>query len=282
MAYGLYWNKELFRAAGIDHPPASWEELVADGKKLTTGGRYGIALEGGNVSENVHHAFTLGKQHGADFFDAAGHPQFDTPEAVAAVQSYVDLLGADGIAAPGDAEYANNQSVTDFATGKAAMLMWQAAGASLKSHGMDPAAYGVAPVPAPAGATGERQTASMVAGINLAVFRNSRNLDGAKKFAAFMTSAEEQTLLNKAYGSIPPVKDAQADPAFATAELKTLADVLAHRAEPLPQVAAESQFETLVGTAVKNLLATAAAGRPVTADTVKAELAKAQQQMPAN
>ncbi|MER5640164.1 sugar ABC transporter substrate-binding protein [Kitasatospora sp. NPDC002227] len=282
MAYGLYYNKKLFQAAGIDHPPASWEELVADGRKLTTGGRYGIAIEGGNVSENVHHAFTLGKQHGADFFDAGGHPQFDSPAAVAAVQSYVDLIGADHIAAPGNAEYANNQSVTDFATGKAAMLMWQAAGASLKSHGMDQADYGVAPVPAPAAATGTQQTSSMVAGINLAVFRNSHNLDGACKFTAFMTGAEEQKTLNKAYGSIPPVKDAGADPAFATPELQTLSDVLAHRAQPLPQVAAESQFETLVGTAVKNLLAAAAAGKPVTADTVKAELAKAQQQMPAN
>lgn len=46
-------------------------------------------------------------------------------------------------------------------------------------------------------------------------------------------------------------------------------------------MANESQFETLVGTAVKNLLAAAAAGKPATEDSVKAELTKAQQQMPA-
>ncbi|AUG80614.1 sugar ABC transporter substrate-binding protein [Kitasatospora sp. MMS16-BH015] len=282
MAYGLYYNKKLFQAAGLDHPPATWEELVADGKKLTTGGHYGIAVEGGNVSENVHHAFTLGQQHGAEFFDASGRPQFDSPAAVTAVKTYVDLIAGDRIAAPGNAEYANNQSVTDFASGKAAMLMWQAAGANLKSHGMAAEDYGVAPVPAPAGATGAAQTSSMVAGINLAVFKNTHNKDGALKFVQFMTSAAEQTQLNKSYGSIPPVSDAQGDPAFATPELKTLSEVLAHRARPLPQVAAESQFETLVGTAVKNLFAAAAAGQPVTEATVKAELAKAQQQMPAS
>ncbi|WP_406207693.1 sugar ABC transporter substrate-binding protein [Kitasatospora sp. NBC_01560] len=281
MAYGLYYNKKLFAAAGIDHPPATWEELVADGKKLTTDGRYGLALEGGNVSENVHHAFVLGKQHGADFFDTAGKPAFDSPGAVAAVKQYVDLLGTEKIAAPGNAEYANNQSVTDFATGKAAMLMWQAAGANLKSHGMNPEDYGVAPVPAPAGATGDRATTSMVAGINLAVFKNTRNTDGALKFVSFLTGTEEQTRLNRTYGSIPPVKEAQADPAFTTPELKTLAGVLGSGAKPLPQVANESQFETLVGTAVKNLLAAAAAGKPATEDSVKAELTKAQQQMPA-
>ena len=43
----------------------------------------------------------------------------------------------------------------------------------------------------------------------------------------------------------------------------------------------ESQFETAVGTAVKELFADAAAGRPVTTESVKAALAKAQQQMPA-
>ncbi|MEY9946465.1 sugar ABC transporter substrate-binding protein [Kitasatospora sp. GAS1066B] len=282
MAYGLYYDKKLFQAAGIANPPTTWDELVADGKKLTTGSQYGLAIEGGNVSENVHNVFTLGQQHGTGFFDAAGKPQFDSPAAVAAVKQYVDFIAADKIAAPGDAEYAANQSVTDFATGKAAMLMWQAAGANLKSHGMNPDDFGVVPVPVPPGATGAMATSSMVAGINLAVFKNTKNLDGALNFVKFMTSTDESTLLNKAYGSIPPVKDAQSDPAFGTPELKTIAGVLANSAAPLPQVANESQFETLVGTAVKNLLAAAAAGQPITDDTVKAELTKAQQQMPAS
>lgn len=282
MAYGLYYDKKLFQAAGIANPPTTWDELVADGKKLTTGSQYGLAIEGGNVSENVHNVFTLGQQHGTGFFDAAGKPQFDSPAAVAAVKQYVDFIAADKIAAPGDAEYAANQSVTDFATGKAAMLMWQAAGANLKSHGMNPDDFGVVPVPVPPGATGAMATSSMVAGINLVVFKNTKNLDGALNFVKFMTSTDESTLLNKAYGSIPPVKDAQSDPAFGTPELKTIAGVLANSAAPLPQVANESQFETLVGTAVKNLLAAAAAGQPITDDTVKAELTKAQQQMPAS
>jgi len=36
LAYGLYYNKKQFAAAGISQPPATWDELVADGKKLTT------------------------------------------------------------------------------------------------------------------------------------------------------------------------------------------------------------------------------------------------------
>jgi multiple sugar transport system substrate-binding protein len=281
MAYGLYYNKKAFQAAGIERPPATWDELVAAGQKLTKDGKFGLAIEGAQISENVHHAFTLGLQHGTGFFDASGKAKFDSPEAVAAIKQYVDFIAKDKIAAPGNAEYANNQAVTDFATGKAAMLMWQAAGAALKSHGMNPEDYGVVPVPIPAGATGQKATTSMVAGINLAVFKNTKNLDGSLQFVKFMTSDEEQKLLNKTYGSIPPVKAARSDAAFATPELQVLSNVLAQSAQPLPQVASESQFETLIGTAVKTLFAAAAAGKPVTDDTVKAELTKAQQQMPA-
>jgi len=46
----------------------------------------------------------------------------------------------------------------------------------------------------------------------------------------------------------------------------------------MPQVSGESQFETLVGTAVKNLFADAVNG-PVSAATVKQQLTNAQQQM---
>ncbi|QKW20959.1 sugar ABC transporter substrate-binding protein [Kitasatospora sp. NA04385] len=282
MAYGLYYNKKLFQEAGIANPPATWEELVQDGKKLTHDDKYGLVIEGGNVSENVHNVFALGMQHGTGFFDASGKPTFDSPESVAAVKQYVDFIANDKIAAPGNAEYAANQSLTDFATGKAAMLMWQSAGANLKSHGMNPDEYGVVPVPAPAGATGDKATTSMVAGINLAVFKNTKNLDGALNFVKFMTSDEEQKTLNGTYGSLPSVKAAQSDAAFSTPELQTLAGVLQKSAAPLPQVPTESQFETLIGTAVKNLLASAAAGKPITEAAVKDELSKAQQQMPAS
>ncbi|MEU2779410.1 sugar ABC transporter substrate-binding protein, partial [Streptomyces sp. NPDC007162] len=68
---------------------------------------------------------------------------------------------------------------------------------------------------------------------------------------------------------------------FNTPANAVLKNTLATSAAALPQVASESQFETTVGTAVKNLFADAAAGRAVTTDSVKAELEKAQQQMPA-
>ncbi len=195
------------------------------------------------------------------------------------VTQFVNLMATDKIVAPADAEYDQNQSVSDFATGKAAMLMWQAAGSTLKAHGMTPSQYGVAPVPVQSGTPGPGDIDSMVAGINIAIFKNTGNLSGALKFVKFMTSDAEQKTLNGEYGGIPPVKSALSDPAFSTPELTVLRSVLANSAAALPQVPKESQFEQLVGTAMKNLFADAAAGRPVTAQTVKQQLASAQQQM---
>ncbi|MFJ8574159.1 ABC transporter substrate-binding protein [[Kitasatospora] papulosa] len=280
LSYALYYNKKMFADAGITAPPATWDQLVEDGRKLSKDGKWGLGAEGSNLSNNIHQTFVLGQQHGADFFDEQGKADFTSDGAVAAVKQYVDFMAKDKIIAPGNAEYAQNQSLTDFAKGRTAMVLWQAAATTFAAQGMKPEDWGVAPVPVPAGAPGAgKQTNSMVAGINMAVFRNTRNIDGAKKFVKFMTSDAEQKILCKTYGSIPPVKAAQSDPAFAAPELKVLRDTLATSAAPLPQVPNESQFETAVGTAVKELFADAAAGSPVTTESVKARLEKAQQTM---
>jgi multiple sugar transport system substrate-binding protein len=282
LAYGLYYNKKEFAAAGITAPPTTWDELVADGKLLTHGNQWGLALEAGSGTENAHHAFTIGQQYGADFFDANGKPQFDSPAAVSAIQRYVDFMATDKIVNPSDAEYSTNQSITDFATGKAAMLMWQAADSSIQSHGMSPDDYGLAPVPfempVPAGG---KHIDSMVAGINLAVFANTKHKAAALQFVKFMESDAEQVILNKTYSSLPTVQGAYSDAAFQTPTVKTFQQILSTTAAPLPEVPQESQFETLVGGVMKQLFADAASGKAVTADSIKALLTSANQQVTA-
>ncbi|MFB7373106.1 ABC transporter substrate-binding protein [Streptomyces sp. NPDC056222] len=281
MAYALYYNKKMFADAGIAKPPATWDELVATGKKLSKDGKSAIGVEGSNLANNIHQVFVLGKQHGADFFTPDGKADFTSDGAVAAVEQYVDLMAEHKIVAPGNAEYAQNQSLGDFSNDKTAMVLWQTASATFASQGMKEDEWGVAPAPVQSGAPGQgKSTNSMVAGINMAVFKNTKNIDGAMKFVKFMTGDEEQKILNKAYGSIPPVSSAQQDPAFNTPALAVLRETLATSAAALPQVPEESQFETVVGTAVKELFAEAAAGREVTTESVRAKLEKAQQQMP--
>jgi multiple sugar transport system substrate-binding protein len=282
LAYGLYYNKQQFAAAGISAPPATWDELVADGKKLTGNGRWGLAVEGANISENAHHAFVFGQQYGADVFTPDGKPQFDAPGEVAGIKRYLDFMQVDKIVNPSNAEYAANQSLSDFATGKASMLLWQAAAGALKAHGMTADQYGVAPVPfqmpEPAGG---RKVNSMVAGINLAVMANTKHKDAALRFVKFMTSDNEQITLNKTYGSLPSVQGAYSDAAFKTQDVQTFQQILATSAAPLPAVPEESQYETLVGTLMKNFFADIASGKTVTAEDIRAKLADANTQVKA-
>ncbi|MBA9003315.1 ABC transporter substrate-binding protein [Thermomonospora cellulosilytica] len=284
-AYGLYYNKKLFREAGIDRPPATWNELIETGRKLTRPdkGQWGLTLQAGQVTENAHHAAILGAQHGARFFDGGGRPTLASDPAANAIKQYLDLMQVHKIVNPSNAEYTDTaKSLKDLADGRAAMFMNQASAGSFQAVGMNMEDLGVAPIPMPDPfPPGGRRVNSFVAGINLAVFKNTDNLDGALEFVKFMTSTEEQVLLNKTYGSLPTVKDAYADPAFQSEDVKVFQSVLSGTAEPMPQVPQESQFETLVGTAMKSMFADVASGRSVDVTQIKAKLAQADQQLAA-
>lgn len=283
-AYGLYYNKAEFAAAGITSPPATWEDLIADGKKLSNGGsQWGLTLEAGQIPENAHAAFVFSEQQGGSWFDASGKPTFTTPQNVAAIKEIVDFMAADKIVNPSDAESSNGtEALQEFASGKASMLMWQPAGANLAKYGMSSDQYGVAPLPFPASPpAGSKHIDSMVGGINMAVFANTKHKDAALQFVKFMTSQPEEITLNKTYGSLPSVSDAYSDPAFKSADDTVLQNVLATSATAMPEIAQESQFETSVGTAMKTLFADAASGKAITDAAVSDALNQAQQKMEA-
>ncbi len=281
LAYGLYYNKAMFAAAGISSPPTTWAELITDGKKLTTSSHWGLSIEGGSVAENIHMAFELSQQQGGQFFDAAGKPTFNTPQNVAAVKQMMDFIQTDKITNPSDAQYSKGtEALVDYATGKTAMVIWQAASGSLKQLGMNAANIGVAPVPLPSPIpSGGKSVTSMVAGINMAVFKNTKNMSAALKFVKFMTSTPEQESLNGTYGSLPTVSAAYSDPVFHTSAVTTFRSILTSSAAPMPPVAQESAFETAVGTAIIHLYASAATGKAVTNSMIAQALSQAQQQL---
>jgi multiple sugar transport system substrate-binding protein len=280
-AYGLYYNKAQFAAAGISGPPTTWTQLIADAKKLTKGGRWGLTLEAGQIPENVHLAFELSQQQGGSFFNAAGQPTFDTPQNVAAIMQMIDFMQTDKIVNPADAQYSKGtEAETDYATGKAAMVFWQTASGSLAKLGMNAADEGVAPLPLPSPMpAGGKAITSMVAGINLAIFKNTKNLSAAEQFVKFMTSTPEQESLNQTYGSLPTVSAAYTDPAFQTPAVTTFRSILSSTAAPMPAVPQEANFETTVGTAIIHLYADAATGKTVTSSMIAQALSQAQQQL---
>lgn len=287
LAYGLFYNTKLFKAAGITKPPATWAEMVADAKKLTkdTNGdgkpdQWGLALEAGSVTENAHFAFILGRQQGSSLFDGA-KPTFDTSQQVAAVKQYVDLMTVDKVVSPSNAEYAASNAVDDVVAGKAAMVISQTGSRqNFKNRKMNDYAVAQVPVLSPLPAGG-KPTQSHVAGINLSIFKSTKNKQASLDLVKFMTSDEEQAIFNQTLGTLPVVNAAYDKPAFKTAELQVFKTVLAEHSEPMPLIPAEGEMETILGTELKNLFAKAATGGSLGEADIKAALTRANTQMAA-
>ncbi|MBF4591312.1 MULTISPECIES: ABC transporter substrate-binding protein [unclassified Curtobacterium] len=275
LAYGLYYNKQMLQDAGIT-PPTTWEDLVTDAKKLTTGGKYGFSLAGGSYTENAHFAFINSAQNGGEWFDKSGKPTFTSKANVDGIKRYLDLMQDAKVANPSNAQYDNaTQSVTDFANKKAAFILNQNnANNTIESLGMKSDEYGVVALPAPADG---KEIASFPAGINLSIFKNTKNEDGALKFVKYMTSANTQTTLDKPYSALP-VLAAAAD-SVTDEQTKTFLDIYNNKAKPLPLVPAEDQFESTVGKAMNDMFAKIATGGTVSASDIKSALQTAQDQV---
>ncbi|NUU07339.1 sugar ABC transporter substrate-binding protein [Leifsonia sp. C5G2] len=277
LAYGLYYNKKMFTDAGVQ-PPTTWEELVAAAKKLTNGTTYGFALAAGSYTENVHFAFINSAQNGGEWFDKKGNPTFDSQANVDGIKRYLDLMQTDKVVNPSNAQYDNGvQAVNDFATGKVAMILSQNnADASIVANGMTNDQYGVVPFPAPEGG---KDIATFIAGINLSIFKNTKNKDAALKFVKYMTSNDVQTTLGKPYASLPVLNDAK--PVFTdnAEEAATFQKIYNDMSKPLPLVPAEDQFENTVGKAMNDMFAKIATGSTVSDADIKSALKNAQDQV---
>lgn len=278
-AYGLFYNKADFAAAGISGPPTSWQQLLADGKKLTTSGRYGIAIEGASTSEAAHWAFLLGEQYGNPLYKN-GKWDFATPTEAKAISLYTNMVGSEHIANPSDAQSNSNVSENEFAQNKAAMLVWQNPMSALAQLGMPASKYGATHIPGPSTLpAGGKDIYTFPAGINLAVPSSTKHKAAALALVKYMTSPSVQESVNKTYGTFPPVLAAQQSSIFQTATYKSLEAAYNNHAAPLPQVSSESTMETDLGGAITHLIAEAATGTNLTTSQILAALKSAQDQL---
>ncbi|MDO4899692.1 ABC transporter substrate-binding protein [Actinomyces sp.] len=277
LAYGLYYNRKMFTDAGLE-PPNTWEEMVAAAKRLTNpdNGIYGMAIAAGSYTENAHYAFINAAQEGEELFDSDGNPTFTGDGVVRGILRYLDLMQTDAVVNTSNAQYDNgSDSVADFANGKAAMIINQNnADTTIVANGMTTDQFGVVPYPAPANAPDD--TASHVAGINIAVFANTGNRDGALQLVKYLTEAQQQATLGEQFKTLPVLKDEVPTFTDDDAEAAVFMDVYENRAKPLPLVPAEDQFESSVGQAMNDMFASVATGTVLTADDVRKALQSAQ------
>ncbi|GAA4529625.1 sugar ABC transporter substrate-binding protein [Brachybacterium paraconglomeratum] len=277
LAYGMYYNVKMFEDAGIE-PPTTWEEMVEAAKALTdeANGVYGMSLAAGSYTENNHFAFINATQNGAALNTADGKPSFTEDGVVDGIMRYLDLMQEHKVVNPSNAQFDNGtMSVTAFANLEAAMIINQNnANATIESNGMAPEQFAAVPFPAPADAPSD--CASHLAGINLAIMQDTANKEGALKFLNFMTSTATQAELGKPFASLPVLADGEPTFTEDTEQAAMFMEIYGERAEPLPLVPWEDQFETSVGQAMNNMFATIATGGSVSREDVVTAMQTAQ------
>ncbi|GAB3444398.1 sugar ABC transporter substrate-binding protein [Streptomonospora sediminis] len=286
LSYALFYNPTMFEEAGIEEPPKTWEEFVDTAKELTKDtdddgepDQYGFALEGGSERQNSHLAHILGLQNGGQLWKDGG-PTFSTPEQVEAVKMWVDLMAEEEVVDPGNAEFSDGtQAIGDFTDERAAMVIVQGSGrTTMAARDFDD--YEVAQVPMMDPLPGE-PIQSHAAGINISVFNDTDNKEGALQLVNHLTSPEEQVYLSQEFQTLPVATKAYDDEALQTDSMDTFRTILTDHAAPMPLIPEEGQMETVLGESIAGLFADAATGSEVTEDDVRKAMEEAETQMDA-
>lgn len=154
--YGLYYNKTLFKQAGIKAPPKTFSELVADAKKLTkknSDGTYKVL--GYDPNALFYHGGagigTYGTLVGATYFDKAGKSNLSRDPGWTTVLKWqkglIDFYGYNNLikwqTGAGD-EFAASHP---FENGKLAMMLDGEWRVSFIKHEHPNLNYGTAPMP---------------------------------------------------------------------------------------------------------------------------------------
>ena len=208
----MYYNKDAFRKAGLDpdKPPATWEELVSMGKKLThsDGSQWGVMIPSTGYPYWMFGALAM--QNGQTLMNGNGDTtNFTNPDVINALEYWKDLGSKYKVSPEGTIEWGTLRQ--NFLEGKTA-IMWHSTGnltAVKKNAKFD---FGVAMLPA-----GKRR-GTPTGGGNFYIFKKTSKEErrAAMRLIKFMTSPENSAKWSMATGymGVSPA-------AYETSALKT-------------------------------------------------------------
>jgi multiple sugar transport system substrate-binding protein len=226
----LWYNTELFDAAGVEYPSAdwTWDDLNTAAAALTdpAAGVYGItASQYGQ--ENFYNSIA---QAGGEVINAEGTESgYGSPEALEGVTLWTDLIAAGS--SPTAQQMTDTNPEDFFLSGKSAMFQNGSWAAVAYADNPD-IAEKVNVAPLPAGAEGNQ---SVIHGIGNVANAKSEHLEVAEQFAAF-ASGETAAKIQAETGTVIPAfngtQDAWVD-ALPQYDLQVYIDALA-TAVPYP------------------------------------------------
>jgi multiple sugar transport system substrate-binding protein len=192
----LFYNKDMFKAAGINEPPKTWEELRDVAKKLTKDGVKGLVL-----SADLARFDAFINQNGGSVYQD-GKVTLNLPENAQALDFYVSLITKDKVAdTPQNMGEGWNGDA--FAAKKAAMAIeggWMIPFLKEKAPDLN---YGIAELPA------GKQKSTMAFTVAYVMNKNSKHKDEAFKLIEFLTGKEGQQFVVDSGLALPSRKSMQ-------------------------------------------------------------------------
>lgn len=180
---GLFYRTDLFKEAGIDGPPTTWDEFEADAAALTDASKnqYGYELF---APEAAYYWYPWLYQAGGDLLSEDGKILFTSDEAKQAADFYVNL------AKYSPPDYLNSNSYDGrvaFAEGQVGMYMAGAWFAGTLSDEFPDIDGKWASAPLPDGTAGCKTT---IAGDSIIMMSQTKNADAAWKWMEFLSQPE--------------------------------------------------------------------------------------------
>lgn len=268
----LAYNTAMFAKAGIAGPPTTWDELVADAKKLTTGGVHGLGMSYKDGFDPWKFVWMFSNQYGNPLVKGAD-VTLDDPRVLRAYQAYFGLLTRDHVVPPKAINWASADNTAAFAAGQVAMIVMTSSQVlpTLAKSALE-SSFALAPIPTvPPGETalpaGGVPATTIVSGQNLVVASYSKDRDLALAYVALVTSDAEQQHFSEVFGVLPTNAKAAATIAAGN---KNFTPVLAagRTARPTPFTGAWSQVQLgLTNIVVQSLPALSSGSVPDSAVT---------------
>ncbi|GIR85324.1 MAG: ABC transporter substrate-binding protein [Paracoccaceae bacterium] len=258
-----YYNKDLFRAAGLDPeaPPTTWDEIISMGKTLTKDGTYGLMIPSTGYPYWMFQALAI--QNGKEVMSNDGlTTYFDDQTVIDTLDFWKSLSTEHGIMPEGTVEWGTLRQA--FLEGKTAM-MWHSTGNLTAVKNNASFDFGVAELPA------NVRKGSPTGGGNFYVFKetSAEERAAALKLIEFMTSPEQAAAWSIATGymGVSPA-------AYETEALKKYTSefppALVARNQLEHAVAEFSTFETArVREGLNNAIQAALTGAKSSADALK-------------
>lgn len=212
----LFYRTDMLAEAGYDSPPATWDELVEVAQAITkdTDGDgetdvWGLGLFGGWWSFEFYPWFWGAGAEMLEEEDGKLVPAFNSPEGVAALQFWLDLIYKYKVIPEGAVNYTEDDYKPLFAAKKMAMFTsgpWTVA--SMKENTAIEGKWAVAPIPA------GKRSASVIGGMHFIVLEQSEHKAEAMKFLNYFMQTDVQADWAKSLDLLPIRKSCYVDPFF--------------------------------------------------------------------